>query len=290
MSLSVVMPAYNEEAVIGACLDRILRQGDAVAEVIVVDNNSVDRTADIVAAKAAQDPRVRLVEEKRAGVSYARYTGFAAARHDVIVSVDSDTIVGDGWAQAIDHAFAAHPQLTAGTGPMIMHDLPLQGRFARRHARLSARAAARLVTGKLTPLPALSGANSAIRRSAWEQIREKVTYRRDVFEDLDRSLHLRTAGHTITVIPGMDATVSGRRLLSGPRDFLRYAACGPRTYALHGKRVMAAVAWFTSLTAVVRLTILLPLHRAWDPQTRSYSWKRLRTAEVRDSPIAADLE
>lgn len=57
--LSVLIPARDEEAHIGGCLDSVLSQ-DCVAEVVVYDDHSSDRTCEVVAARAARDPRVRV--------------------------------------------------------------------------------------------------------------------------------------------------------------------------------------------------------------------------------------
>ena len=291
MPISVVLPAYNEEAGIVACLEQLIHQGEAVAEIIVVNNNSTDATAELVTGIARRDSRVRMIDESKPGVSHARYAGFDAASHDVIASIDSDTEVVAGWAEAIEETFAEHAEIAAGGSLMIMHDLPFQKHFQRRQDRIKRVAAARLADGRHLRLLALSGANSAIRRHAWEAIRDQVSYRRDVFEDLDRSLHLQEAGFEIALIPGMGATVSGRRLLAGPREFLKYVACGARTYRLHGKTAMAALAWVTGIGNLIRMTILLPANRAWDPQTRTFSLRHMRSHdEFRESPIKAGLD
>lgn len=287
VQISVVLPAHNEAEVISDCLSRLVTQDGPIAEILVVDNNSTDSTAALVADASARDTRVVLLTETRPGVAYARYAGFAAARGDVIASIDSDTRVDPGWAAAIAAAFDDHPQVVAGTCPMLMFDLPFQRAYARRIRRLEDRARRRLDSGRLTPVPALSGANSAIRRDAWTAIAHRVSYRPDLFEDLDRSLLLRDAGHPTTVVPGMSATVSGRRLLSGPRAFLRYAACGPRTYLLHGKKGMAVAAWIANLLTLLRTLALLPANRAWDPDRHAFSLRRLMKREwrLRQSPI-----
>ena len=49
MNLSIVIPAYNEEKYIATCLESIVQNGNSVAEIIVVDNNSTDRTAAVAA-------------------------------------------------------------------------------------------------------------------------------------------------------------------------------------------------------------------------------------------------
>ena len=287
MRISVVVPAHNEAGEIMNCLERVIEQDGPIGEIIVVDNNSTDETPDLVQKAAICDDRVLLITERRPGVAYARYAGFAAATGDVIASIDSDTRVEPGWAAAIASAFTRYPQIAAATCPMVMFDLPFQGAFARRNRRLETRARRRLQHGHLTPATALSGANSAIRRTAWGEIASKVSYRSDVFEDLDRSILLQDAGHSVAIVPGMTATVSGRRLLSGPRGLLHYAACGPRTYALRGRRRQAAIAWVVNVLIVARSTALLPANRAWDPEHSAFSLRRLRRREwqVRHSPI-----
>lgn len=95
MDLSIIVPAYNEEARIGAMLDRYVpyftaRYGER-CELIVVVNGSRDGTAAIVAGYAARQPVVRcLVEPAQVGKGGALLLGFAAARGALIGFVDAD--------------------------------------------------------------------------------------------------------------------------------------------------------------------------------------------------------
>ena len=93
-SLSIVLPAYNEEQVIGRTISDVL---DVVPtwtqdfEVIVVDDGSKDQTATIVAALIICDPRVRLVRhEVNHGYGAALVSGFAAATKEYTFFMDSD--------------------------------------------------------------------------------------------------------------------------------------------------------------------------------------------------------
>ncbi len=86
--ISVVVPAYNEAAVLPETLARIDAEA---AEVIVVDNGSTERTAEI-----AEDAGARVVSEPRRGVARARNAGAAMARGDVLVFVDADVLLPDG--------------------------------------------------------------------------------------------------------------------------------------------------------------------------------------------------
>ena len=93
-SISIVLPAYNEEAVIGATLEQVLnvmvRWGEEF-EVIVVNDGSTDRTGFIVAAVMEVEPRVRMVtHEHNAGYGAALVDGFAAATKELTFFMDSD--------------------------------------------------------------------------------------------------------------------------------------------------------------------------------------------------------
>jgi len=88
--VSIVIPAYNEEAAIGGDLELIQQTMEGLGrsyELIVVDDGSTDRTAEIVSAR----PAVRLVKhEHNRGVGAARTTGLRAAKGEVIIMTDGD--------------------------------------------------------------------------------------------------------------------------------------------------------------------------------------------------------
>lgn len=82
-SISVVIPALNEEATVGMVVARAFQAG--VNEVVVVDNGSTDRTAEVAAANGA-----RVVSEPRRGYGAACLAGSLAARGDLLVFMDAD--------------------------------------------------------------------------------------------------------------------------------------------------------------------------------------------------------
>lgn len=88
--VSVVIPTYNREKIVGAAIDSVLRQTHSPVEVIVVDDGSSDRTREIV--EAYGDP-VRYVYQRNSGVATARNTGLRLARGEFIALLDSD----DEW-------------------------------------------------------------------------------------------------------------------------------------------------------------------------------------------------
>ncbi|MCW2506055.1 MAG: polysaccharide deacetylase [Actinomycetia bacterium] len=89
-AVSVVVPAYNEELGIGPAVRSLVASDYPELEVIVVDDGSTDGTAAAVAAMNL--PGVRLITQENAGKPGALNTGIAAARHDVLVLVDGDTV------------------------------------------------------------------------------------------------------------------------------------------------------------------------------------------------------
>jgi chlorobactene glucosyltransferase len=104
--VSVIVPARDEERLIGRCIDSLLTQDYGQYEVIVVDDQSRDGTAEAVAARAARDPRLRLVSgeplpEGWVGKPHALSQGVAAARGEILVLADADTFHGTSsvsWA------------------------------------------------------------------------------------------------------------------------------------------------------------------------------------------------
>lgn len=94
VTLSVVLPCFNEEANIRATAQDVLRWFDQTGqqgEVVVVDDGSTDRSPVILAELAAQDPRVKIVSHaKNGGYGVAVRSGCDAATQDVIAFMDSD--------------------------------------------------------------------------------------------------------------------------------------------------------------------------------------------------------
>ncbi len=93
-SLSVVLPAYNEEALIESTIHDVvarLSEWDLEFEVVVVNDGSSDRTGEILAALAASDRRIRpITHVVNRGDGAALVTGFASAGNDLVFFMDSD--------------------------------------------------------------------------------------------------------------------------------------------------------------------------------------------------------
>jgi glycosyltransferase involved in cell wall biosynthesis len=94
VSLTLVLPAYNEEECIGEAIAQsceYLDRGFLQWQLVVVDDGSTDRTGDIVRAAAQADPRVQCVTHSpNRGYGAAIASGFAAARCELVAYTDSD--------------------------------------------------------------------------------------------------------------------------------------------------------------------------------------------------------
>ncbi|GAA3335903.1 glycosyltransferase [Amorphoplanes nipponensis] len=103
--VSIIVPAYNEKAGIEAAV-RSLAGGDYPdIEVVVVDDGSTDGTAAIVERMAL--PNVRVIRVPNGGKANALNTGIALARHDIIVTVDGDTIFEPDSIRMLVQPFAS---------------------------------------------------------------------------------------------------------------------------------------------------------------------------------------
>ena len=126
MILSFVVPAYNEEAYLGACLESIIAQTQMLppevarlTEIIVVNNASSDNTRDV----ALRYPGVTVVDEARKGLTFARQAGFSASSGQLIAHVDADSRLTPGWIGQVLDTFAKEPELAALSGPVVYYDL-----------------------------------------------------------------------------------------------------------------------------------------------------------------------
>jgi len=119
MNISLVIPAHNEEKFIGKCLEAALANAPAnLLEVVVVNNASTDKTAEV----AAKFPKVRVVTEKRKGLTVARQAGFKAAKGDLLAYIDADTVMPENWFNILNREFEKNPKLICLSGPYHYYD------------------------------------------------------------------------------------------------------------------------------------------------------------------------
>lgn len=216
--ISIVIPAYNEEEYLVACLEALaVQQTTRPFEVLIVNNASTDRTAAIAQQHQARLPLL-VVDEPQKGRGAARATGFAAAHGDIILSTDADTVVPPSWVEGMVAHFD-NPSIVAVSGTCYIADLPVWKNIIFNVLQPTAMKLHRFVFGNYW----LTGSNFGIRRSAYEA---SGGFNRALNsqEDTQLSFAVRKVG-AITYIARPTVQVSGRRfkrsLLVGLWDYVR---------------------------------------------------------------------
>jgi glycosyltransferase involved in cell wall biosynthesis len=205
-SISVVIPAFNDSAMLANCLTALAAQTRPADEIIVVDNASTDDTAAVARAAGA-----RVIEEPMRGIFPATSAGFDAARGEIIARLDADSVPYPDWLARVEATFAASPELSALTGP---GDFYGANRFLRwAGERLYIGGYFFWVTPVLGHAP-LFGSNLALRSSVWKRVRPTVNRSlREIHDDLDLSFHLQP-DMTVLFDPTLRVGVSARPFYS----------------------------------------------------------------------------
>lgn len=265
-SVSIVIPVYNEEDHLAACLDAIAVQSVKPLEVIVVDNNSTDATVAI----ASRYSFVKILHEPRQGVVFARDCGFNAASGEILGRLDADSVISPDWVETVQRLFSEDPELAITSGRISYYDISWsQGLNSadlfvrRRFARLLGR------------YVAVQAANMAMRRSTWTEVRNGgLCYRGGLHEDFDLSIHASQQGFRVTFDERLRAAISARMIDRTPLNFLSYVWLSPKTYALHGvkSRFYIYPAVFASLLFYWPLRMM---YRGYDKQEKRFSFKTM---------------
>ncbi len=106
MKISIVMPAFNAQEFLDETLRSVFAQTRLPDEIVLVDNNSTDRTADIAASFGE---RVQVLHEPVPGAAIARLTGRAAATGDALMFLDADDLLGPTVLEELEAVLHCHP-------------------------------------------------------------------------------------------------------------------------------------------------------------------------------------
>jgi len=197
-SVSVLIAAYNEEAVIRRTVERILRSHYPIEQVLVVDDGSHDRTAEIVGGLAAAEPKVRLVSQQNRGKWSALNRGLTELTSEIVVTSDADTVFHPDTVTNLVRRFAVSDSddLAAVAGVIRVgnrrRNLLTRWQALEYITQMATDRAAQEVLGAILVVP---GACAAWRRSA---ILAVGGYSHATLaEDADLTLALHEAGYRI---------------------------------------------------------------------------------------------
>jgi cellulose synthase/poly-beta-1,6-N-acetylglucosamine synthase-like glycosyltransferase len=211
MQLAFVIPAYNEQALIGKCVESVLaeikRSGRTGIDVVVVNNNSTDRTAEVAGAYEG----VRVVDEKQKGLVSARDGGFKATTAELVANIDADTMVPPGWLDVVFAEFEKDDKLVCLSGPYVYYDLSAWNRFLISMFYGLTKLIYWLNRYVLRVGSVVQGGNFVFRRDAWIKAggfnREIKFYG----EDTDVAVRLSKVGKVKWIFK-LKMLTSGRRL------------------------------------------------------------------------------
>lgn len=251
--VSIVIPAHNEEHHLRSCLQAIANQTSQPHEVIVVDNNSSDSTAQI----AKEFPFVRLITEPIQGIVFARNAGFDAATGDIIGRIDADIQLPAGWIAHVQSFYAnkAHANQT-WTGMGYFANMPLPKLVSWGYGVL-AFGLNKLLLGHYT----LWGSNMAIPRAVWQEVRSDVCLNNDIHEDLDLAIHVHKAGFGVTYDTRIKTIAQLRRVQSSRHELWGYLLWWPRTLRVHHKKTWPIVWFFGALLLYLVSFAFAPMRR-----------------------------
>jgi len=210
-TVSVVIPAWNEEKYIPDALDLIAKQTIQPLEVIVVDNNSTDDTAAIAKKMGA-----RVIKELQQGITPARNAGFNAAKGDIIARTDADTHVPSNWLETMIEIFESNVDIVGVSGPSSFfseseHDHVVASKLLTK----TYVAFAGLIHGH----EIMIGPNMGVKKEAWEKIKNDVEMNDSiVHEDIDLAYHLSEVG-LVTFDKRLIVEISPRRMKNNPKSF-----------------------------------------------------------------------
>jgi glycosyltransferase involved in cell wall biosynthesis len=187
--VSFVVIAYDEAANIAATIAAITAlDGLGKHEVIVVDDGSRDGTADVVAAIAECDPDVRLIRlPENRGRGYARHTGIADARGDLIATVDADIVLPHDWLVRARSALRGHDAV----GGTAVPDGDVA--YLYRRCGLTPRVRAHTTT--------VAGGNGLYRSEVFTSVRFDPALREG--EDVALNHAIERHGLSCAIVPGL---------------------------------------------------------------------------------------
>jgi cellulose synthase/poly-beta-1,6-N-acetylglucosamine synthase-like glycosyltransferase len=253
-TVSIVIPAYNEEDTILPCLESCIAQTVPAHEIIVVNNKSTDKTVAIVREVQSlyPDAPIILIEQADSqGITPTRNKGFDSATGDIIGRIDSDSIVEPNWVEETIKAFM-DPTVAAITGPVIYYEFPF-----RRFGRIADDTMRKAMFKLVRDYKFLFGSNMGLTRDAWLAVRDETCADKEdlMHEDLDLAVHIHRAGLRIMYAPNVIAGMSLRRMDDSPSDMVSYLMRFDRTYNHHGipdRRLRVPAAAFLAVYPIIK--------------------------------------
>jgi len=203
LPISVVIAAYNEEKCIGRCVRALQPQLQPGDEIIVVDNNSTDKTAEL-----AEELGARIVREPKQGLSFARNKGFDSAKNTILARTDADSVACPDWLATIrDYYTTSGDHVSrAVTGPVYLTEfLPFKWGVHQG------------IGNQTLGHETLVGSNEALTKALWKKIKPKLSNNDQLYaEDVEMAAIITRSGGEVVFLPKMRVNTSARWMIRHP--------------------------------------------------------------------------
>lgn len=113
--ISVIIPVYNQEEYVGACMDSLLDQSFEDFEVLAVNDGSTDASVSILEGYEQRDGRVQLIDQNNSGVSVARNNGLSHAKGEWVCFIDPDDYVAPDYLDTLLKATERNTDIAMST-------------------------------------------------------------------------------------------------------------------------------------------------------------------------------
>ncbi len=232
--VSVVVPVLNGADTLADCLHSILASDypQDRREIVVVDNGSIDGTADV-----AKRYPVRYVKETQRGLSPARNRGIETARGQILAFTDADCTVAVSWLRELVSGFD-DPSVFAVVGDMVSHPptTAAQRYMAMRKPR-------QIELGIAATRPWFAFASVAVRRAAFGRVGLLDPQFKGGCEDIDFAWRLSKQGLAVRCRP---QAVVFHRYRTNSRHLLRQHIGSGGSQALLRRKYPGEVSWTLS--------------------------------------------
>jgi glycosyltransferase involved in cell wall biosynthesis len=198
--VSAIVPARNEEAVIAACVESLAAQKE-IAEILVIDDQSSDRTAEIVRSLSAKYANVRLLEATEllpgwVGKNNAVWIGARETQGEWLLFTDADTVhAPDSAAKALAIAAETGAALVSFSPEQVMETWYERAVIPYVFTRLSSRFRFAEVNDPKNSAAAANGQFILIRRDAYDSVGGHASIAGDVVEDVALAARVKAAGY-----------------------------------------------------------------------------------------------
>lgn len=201
-TVSVIIPARNEESVIATCIESLARQPE-VSEIVVVDDQSTDSTARVVSKLIGKYPQLRLLQTDRlpdgwVGKNHALWTGVRQANGDWLLFTDADAEHGpDSVARALQIAREREAALVSFSPEQVTEEWYEKALIPYVYLRLAKFFSYDAVNDPKSKAAAANGQFLMIRRDVYDAIGGHASVAGEVLEDVAIAMRVKAAGQRI---------------------------------------------------------------------------------------------